>query len=237
VALAKSLATLDFLSGGRVIPLCMVGYNQREFAIMNVPYAERGAVMDEWMDAMIELWVSDEPSFHGRYVQFDDIVFEPRPARQPMTLWFGGRTKAALRRIARIGDGWIAYATPRSQFREMVDYIREQPEFRANPRPLELSIELFEGRRDPVTHVVIKQAEVSLEKEVILEQMQEIADVGATVCDVSDLLGMGKFQNDRPGTPPPTRSASHHLERLAWFAEEIMPEARRIRAPATAVAG
>jgi probable F420-dependent oxidoreductase len=229
VELAKSLATLDFLSGGRVIPQCMVGYNQREFAIMNVDYAKRGAIMDEWMDAMIELWGSDAPVFRGAHVQFDDIVFEPRPRKQPMTLWFGGRTKTAMRRIARLGDGWAAQSTvPRTRLREMVNLIREQPEFQARPRPLELTFELFEGNRDPITHTLIEQAKISLEKEVILEQMQIIADLGATVCSVDDLLGSGKYQNDRPDAPPPTRSASEHLERVHWFAEEIMPEGRRI---------
>src|SRR5262249_19641031 len=112
---------------------------------------------------------------------------------------------AALRRIARLGDGWIAYATPRARFRELVDYIREQPAFRERPRDLDLSIELFEGQRDPITHEVVRQAEVSLEKEVILEQFEQLAGLGVTVCDVSDVLGLGKFQNDRPDSPPPTR--------------------------------
>ena len=156
VALAKSLSTLDFLSGGRVIPLCLVGYNQHEFSIMNVAYADRGAIMDEWVAAMIELWGSDDPVFEGRWVRFADIVFEPRPARQPMTMWFGGRTLVAMRRIGRVGDGWVAQSTvPRSRLTQFVTTIREQPEFEARPRPLDISLELFEGNRDPVTHRII----------------------------------------------------------------------------------
>jgi probable F420-dependent oxidoreductase len=233
VALAKSLATLDFLSGGRVIPMCLGGYNAREFSIMNVDFEHRGAIFDEWMAAMIELWSSERPSFHGAHVSFEDIAFEPRPAQAPMTLWFGGRTKAALRRIARLGDGWMAYATPRARFRELVDYIREQPEFQARPRHLDVAIELFEGARDPVSHAVVTQARVTLDPDAVLEQLQELADLGATYCDVSDVLGLGKFQNGRPGAPPPTRSAAEQIERYRWFAAEIMPRARRI-VPATA---
>lgn len=232
VELAKALSTLDFLSGGRVIPLCMVGYNQREFAIMNVAYAERGAITDEWMDAMIELWCADAPSFSGRYIQFDDIVFEPRPARQPMTLWFGGRTEAAMRRIGRIGDGWVQQSTvPRAKFARYIEVIRSQPGFEANPRPLDFSFELFEGNRDPITHKIIEQARITLDKDAILEQMQVIADLGATSCTVDDLLGSGKYQNDRPDAPRRTRSAADHVERLQWFAEEIMPAARSIETP------
>jgi probable F420-dependent oxidoreductase len=224
VALAKSLATLDFFSGGRVLPLLLGGYNQREYAIMNVDFHARGAIFDEWVAAMLELWGSDDPKFHGRYVQFEDVVFDPRPTK-PLKLWFGGRTKAALRRIARHGDGWIAYATPRAQFRELSDYIRSQQE---RPRPLDLAIELFEGKRDPITHEVLRQAQVSLEKDAILEQLTELAGLGATLCDVSDVLGLGKFQNGRPDAPPPTRNAAEQLERYQWFAEEILPEAHEI---------
>jgi probable F420-dependent oxidoreductase len=230
VALAKSLATLDQLSGGRVIPLLLGGYNEREYAIMNVDYHPRGAIFDEWLDVMIELWESDDPSFEGRYVHFENVVFEPHPVQRPMKLWFGGRSKAALRRIARYGDGWIAYATPRAQFREQVDYIRAQAAFAQRPRELDLAIELFEGQRDPMTHEVIRQAQVSLDSSAIVEQLQELADLGATLCDVSDVLGLGKFQNDRAGAPPPTRSAADQLERYEWFAAEVMPEARKIRA-------
>jgi probable F420-dependent oxidoreductase len=227
VGLAKSLATLDFLSGGRVVPLLLAGYNEREFAALNADFGRRGAVFDEWLAAMIELWYADEPRFEGEYLAFDDVVFAPRPSSR-MPLWFGGRTKAALRRIARHGDGWLAYATPRARFRELVDYIRAQPEFEARPRELDVAIELFEGARDPITHAVIRQAQVTLEPDAILEQLQELADLGATYCDVSDVLGLGKFQNGRPGAPPATRSAAEQLERYQWFAAEVMPRARAI---------
>jgi probable F420-dependent oxidoreductase len=236
VELAKSLSTLDFLSGGRVIPLLLVGYNQLEFQIMNVSYDERGAITDEWIDAMHELWCSDDPVFEGRHVRFHDIVFEPRPVRQPMTLWLGGRTLVAMRRIGRVGDGWVAQSTvPRARLPEFVARIREQPEFRTRPRPLDLSFELFEGNRDPITHRIIDQARISLEPEVILEQMQTVADLGATVVTVDDLLGTGKYQNDRPDAPKPTVSASDYLERLQWFAAEVMPAARAISPPSAII--
>ncbi len=60
------------------------------------------------------------------------------------------------------------------------------------------SFELFEGNRDPITHEIIDQARISLDRDVILQEMQAIADLGATVCTVDDLLGTGKYQNDRP---------------------------------------
>jgi probable F420-dependent oxidoreductase len=228
IELAKALSTLDFVSGGRLIPLLLVGYKPWEFALVRAPYAPRGRVMDEYVEAMRELWTSDDPVYHGEFVDFDDVVFEPKPVQDPLPLWFGGRTKAALRRIARLGDGWISYATPRAQFAELIAYIKEQPEFAARPRPLETWIELFEGRRDPDSHAVIEQAKVVLEPDAVIEQLHEIAAIGATQTSLDDLLGIGKFQNDQPGAPPRVRGMSEFLERLQWVAEEILPAAHAI---------
>jgi probable F420-dependent oxidoreductase len=235
IELAKAIATLDYVSGGRAIPNLLVGYKRWEFELMGAPYARRGQVMDEWVQAMVELWSSERPMFHGEFVSFDDVVFDPKPVQRPLPLWFGGRTPAALARIGRHGDGWVSYSTPRSQFAAHADFIRDQPGFRERPRPLELWLELFEGRRHPDTHAVIEQARIVREPEAVLEQVHEIAAVGATMTSLDDLLGTGKFQNDRPGAPPPTRSIDEYLDRLEWAAAEILPAARQI-APIAATA-
>jgi probable F420-dependent oxidoreductase len=228
IELAKAFGTLDYMSGGRVIIQALLGYNRDEFEAVRVPYEQRGEIMDEYMDAMIELWSSPNPVYRGKHVSFDDIVFDPKPVQQPFPIWIGGRTNAALRRIARIGDAWMSYATPRAQLREKVEYIRAQPEFIARPRPLDLFAYLFEGKRDPVTHEVLEQPRASIEKEEILAEIQALADVGVTMTDAGSALGTGVFQNDLPGSPPPTRSADDYIERLHWFAEELMPDAGRI---------
>jgi len=227
IELAKALATLEFMSGGRVVPMLMVGYNEWEFDLLNVPVGERGPRTDEYVEAMLELWTNPNPSYEGRFVRFDDIAFDPRP-RSPLPLWFGGRTKAALRRIARHGDGWMSYATPRSEFPAMVEHIRTQPEFLARPRHLDLSLSMFEGRRHPITHEVIEQAQVSFDPDVIVKELRTIASLGANVVAADDVIGTGKFQNGRPDQPLPTRDFNHHLERMRWFAETLLPEAHTI---------
>jgi probable F420-dependent oxidoreductase len=237
VELAKALSTLDFVSGGRLIPLLLVGYKQWEFDLVRAPFEARGQVMDEYVEAMLELWTADDPAYHGEFVSFDDVVFDPKPLQDPLPLWFGGRTRAALRRIARHGDGWMSYATPRAQFAEMVAYIREQPSFTERPRPLETWLELFEGRRDPDSHAVVEQAQVARERDAILEQMHAVAAAGATMTSLDDVVGIGKFQNDRPGAPPPTRDMAEYLERLEWVAQEILPAAHAIDAAPVETAG
>jgi len=103
---AKIVSTLDTLSNGRVILGVGVGWMEEEFVALGLDsYRHRGAVSDEYIQAFRELWSSDEPRFEGRHVRFADIGFAPKPVRQP-PIWIGGHTAPAIRRAARLGDGW-----------------------------------------------------------------------------------------------------------------------------------
>lgn len=108
VLAAKMLATLDVLSGGRLVVGIGAGWLKTEFdAVVTTPYPERGAVTDEYIDAFKVLWTERSPKFAGRYTSFDGIVLEPKPVQRPHPpLWIGGEGPAALRRAARIGDAW-----------------------------------------------------------------------------------------------------------------------------------
>lgn len=108
VVTAKQVATLDVLSGGRVILGCGVGWWREEFEALGAPpFAERGAVTDEYLRLMKELWTHDEPRFAGRYYQLADVTLYPKPVQRPHPpLWIGGHTAAALRRAGELGDAW-----------------------------------------------------------------------------------------------------------------------------------
>ena len=108
VLTAKMLATIDVLSQGRLIVGCGVGWMEEEFeAIGAPPYAERGAVGNEYLRVFKELWTSDDPSFDGKYASFSDIAFAPKPVQQPHPpLWIGGESPPALRRAGQLGDAW-----------------------------------------------------------------------------------------------------------------------------------
>lgn len=105
---AKMLATIDVLSGGRVTVGCGVGWMREEFEALGLPpFAERGKVTDEYIAAFRELWTNDNPSFDGDYVKFSDIIFLPRPLQKAgPPIWTGGESGPALRRAARLADGW-----------------------------------------------------------------------------------------------------------------------------------
>ena len=108
VLAAKVLASIDVLSGGRVIVGCGVGWMREEFeAIGAPPYDHRGTVSDEYIQAFRELWTKDAPAFAGEYVSFSDISFAPKPVQSSgPPIWVGGESPAALRRAGRLGDAW-----------------------------------------------------------------------------------------------------------------------------------
>ncbi len=107
VLTAKMLATIDYLSNGRLTLGIGVGWCREEFeAIAAAPFDDRGHVTDEWMMACKELWSNDDPRFDGRYVKFSDVVFTPKPVQQPIPIWVGGESAPALRRTVRYADCW-----------------------------------------------------------------------------------------------------------------------------------
>ena len=105
---AKALATLDVLSGGRLVVGVGVGWMREEFEALGLPpFEERGAVTDEYIRVFKELWTADNPSYNGKYVSFDNIDFLPKPVQKPHPpIWVGGESRPALRRTAELADGW-----------------------------------------------------------------------------------------------------------------------------------
>ena len=121
---AKEWATLDLLSGGRSILGIGVGWHEEEFALMNVPYKERGARMNEAIELVRALWSSDRVTYEGTYYRVRDLTIDPKPAQQP-PIWIGGGTQPSekvygqtvpnidpvLRRIAKYADTWVPHSS------------------------------------------------------------------------------------------------------------------------------
>jgi probable F420-dependent oxidoreductase len=108
VLTAKILATIDVLSKGRLSVGCGAGWMREEFEALGTdPFDARGAVTDEYLQAFKILWTQDNPRFDGKYVKFADVDFSPKPVQKPHPpLWIGGESPPALRRAAKLGDGW-----------------------------------------------------------------------------------------------------------------------------------
>jgi len=112
VALAKSMAAIDILSGGRLIVGVGPGSSARDYDAVGVPFEERWKRLDEAISALRALWRDDGPPFEGNFYTTEGIVLDPRPLRQPgPPVWIGSwGSEAGLRRTARLGDGWLASA-------------------------------------------------------------------------------------------------------------------------------
>ena len=105
--LARLGANLDRLSGGRFILGVGVGWAREEFEVLGVPFEKRGAIADEYLEALLELWTKDEASYDGRFVRFENVQTGPRPVSTPHPqIWVGGGSDAAMRRAVRFGAAW-----------------------------------------------------------------------------------------------------------------------------------
>jgi len=191
VLLAKELATLDALSGGRLIAGVGVGWNKTEFEYVGAGdrFHERGAYLEESIALWRQLWRGDEGPFHSRFHQFEEVRFGPLPAQgEDLTVWVGGRDPAALRRAGRLGQGYHSSATGPAQYEPRVAIIREaageagrpEPTFSARVRvafgeqeapfymltgnPEQMIAELREFERIGVGHVAVDFAETDAER-------------------------------------------------------------------------
>ena len=116
VVMAKELATLDFLSNGRLLLVAGLGRDDnREFEACGVEKKSRGKRTDEMIVALRRLWTEDNVSFEGETFKFRDVTISPKPVSKPCPpIWIGGNSDAAMQRTARLGDGWLpSYITPR----------------------------------------------------------------------------------------------------------------------------
>jgi len=125
VVAAKEMATIDYLSGGRLLPAVGVGVEiPKEFEASGVPFKERGRRTDEAIQIIRRLWLEDEVTFHGEFYHLDRITIFPKPAQKPPPIWIGGKSDAATRRTGRLGDGWIpSFITP-AEFRRGVEQVQ-----------------------------------------------------------------------------------------------------------------
>jgi probable F420-dependent oxidoreductase len=143
VLAAKQLATIDVLSGGRLVVGIGAGWLEAEFdAVAVTPFAARGAVTDEYLRAFRTLWTEAASHHHGDWVKFGDVLFEPKPVQKPHPpIWVGGESAPALRRAARFGDAWYPIG---SNNRHLLDTL---PRYRAGIARLRRFTQ--EAGRDP----------------------------------------------------------------------------------------
>jgi probable F420-dependent oxidoreductase len=135
--LAKEVASLDVLSGGRVILGIGVGWSEAEFAAVGVPFHERGARTDEYLAAMRSIWGDARPAYHGTFISFADVQAHPRPLQQPHPpIVIGGRAPAVLRRAVAQGNGWFGFGLDVAETAAALAALRAEAQRTARPEAL-----------------------------------------------------------------------------------------------------
>jgi probable F420-dependent oxidoreductase len=212
VMLAKQVSTLDFLSAGRIILGTAVGHLEREFRVLSVPFEERGAMTDEYLRAIKELWTSPEPSFQGRYVEFENVVFDPKPVQKPHPpILIGGNTRPALRRAAALGDGWLPWLVDREGLPACLSYLEEQPGFEERRARFEVVMPVSSLNVADYSHEIRGETHLRSSREELIEEIGLLREAGVTAIQVP---------------PPRTAGVQQLLEWTEWFAAEIIPSFR-----------
>jgi len=142
ILLAKRVATLDALSGGRVVLGVGMGWQREEYQTIGVPYEERGKRLDDGINAVRALWAQSPATYHGPFYNFDRVHSDPKPAQKAgVPIVIGGSTDIAARRAGRIGDGFFPHAISPDDFAARIETMRAAAkEAGRNPDAIELSV-------------------------------------------------------------------------------------------------
>ena len=175
IRLAKVAATLDVLSKGRLMLGVGVGVIEEELEAMGSSFEDRGAISDEAIAVMKELWTKEDPSFQGKYHRFSGMKLTPKPVQKPhIPIVIGGTSRAAIRRAARSGTTWHPTALAPEALAEGMDYLKEQA-VKAGRDPSEISVSVSAAIGSTHNH---NRYSLGEEPEEILERSQKYQEMG-----------------------------------------------------------
>ncbi|MEV7190984.1 LLM class F420-dependent oxidoreductase [Streptomyces sp. NPDC093510] len=204
---AKQYATLDRLSGGRLILGVGAGHVQEEFEALGVDFARRGPILDETVDALRAALGPDEyPEHHGDFFDFGGLGQQPRPAQARIPLWVGGSSPAAVRRAATRGDGWLPQGDPRDKLPAQIARLRRLREEAGVAEPVTVGAiteALYVGEPDRP----VGRRTLSGKPEALAESLREYAAMGVDQIQV-------RFRS---------RSRTELTDQMAAFATDVAP--------------
>ena len=194
LVVAKQYGTLDRLSGGRVILGVGSGHLKPEFRSLGADYARRGVLSNEYLQAIAAAWEQEVARFAGETVAFRDVMVWPRPVQQPRPcIWVGGNSRAALRRAARLADGWVPWDITPEAYASAVAYARQERAAAGRPAAFALVAPLA--------------VDADMSAAAVIEAATRWRGAGATV------LHLGVVAD----------SHAAYLARLEWLGGEVMP--------------
>nr|WP_202539587.1 LLM class F420-dependent oxidoreductase [Streptomyces sp. SID8379] len=207
LASAKQYATVDHLSGGRLILGVGAGHVEEEFEALGVDFARRGAVLDESVDALkAALGPEEFPSHKGELFSFEGLGQLPRPAQARVPVWVGGSSAPAMRRAALKGDGWLPQGDPRDRLPEKIEKLRRMRAEAGIEAPLTVGAiaePLYMG--EPSWHV--GRRTLTGEPEALAESLRAYAAMGVHQLQV-------RFRS---------RGRTELVDQMAAFAADVAP--------------
>ncbi len=207
VLAAKTIATLDELSEGRVILGVGVGWWREEIEALGAPYARRGAWSDEALDVMQRCWTDERSAYAGEFFRFDALGCFPKPRQRPHPpIWVGGRTAAAFRRVARFGDGFHAAFAPPAELEGQIAAVHQA---------------LRAARRDPATLTLSVRAAYVIRQTAKPDEQTGL--VGTVESIVENLARYRALGVHHVVLEPRMRDIDDHLALMRRFATEIRP--------------
>lgn len=209
LAVAKAFATLDALSGGRAVLGVGAGHLEGEFGALGTPFAARGALLDEAVAAIDAALTDEAVSFDGATWSATDVAVGPRCVQEPrLPIWVAGSSRAALRRAARVGDGWLPQTTTPEELPEQVRFLRDERRRIHGEGAADLDVGSFAPRMHIGTdHAMVRGATVCGTAPELVELLRRNADAGATHVQVSLFA----------------RSPSELEDQILTFGAEVVP--------------
>ena len=178
IQLAKEIATIDVLSGGRVRLGVGAGYAEDEFDAMGIPFADRGRRMDESLRLLRTLWTTDPASFDGLYHSFEGLSCLPHPVQRPHPpLIVAGYGATAYRRAARLGDGWHPAAIAPEALAPMVSALHDEVE-RAGRSPSDVAVSLKMTVRFTDGPAEVVSSELRGTSDAVVRTIEQFAELG-----------------------------------------------------------
>ena len=223
VQMAKSLATLDVVSNGRVLYGVGSGWMKAEFRRLGIPYKERAAITEEYLRAMKELWTSDAPRFAGKFVSFEDVSAFPKPVQKNgIPIYIGGFGDGPFRRVASVGDGWYPMSLSPNDVTRGLAQIRPQMEkLGRDPQSLWIGVSSLEIGGDMETrkwsHDVMGANATKVEMPPAAENMAQAVDIAGQYARAGAHYMSVSMQ---------WRTAPELADKLEQFAREVMPAFR-----------
>jgi probable F420-dependent oxidoreductase len=222
VQMAKTLATLDVVSNGRVRYGVGSGWMKAEFKRLGIPFKERAAITEEYLRAMKELWTSDTPSFSGKYVSFDNVAAYPKPVQKGgIPIFIGGFGDGPFRRVASLGNGWIPMSLSPKDVVKGLGQIKSLMEKNGrDPKSLWVGVsgglDIGLGETRQWQHDVLGEHS-PVEMPPVVENLRQAVDVtGEYLRAGANYMSVG-FK---------WRTAKELADKLEEFAREVMPKFR-----------